>query len=103
MCLGCWEEEDRPFKVTDAVRKWAPVFAETNGWGAMHIVIEDWNLEDGNLEFCRTCEDVTPAEIELIDAMQAMSWEERWATAILAEDPAFEPSPVSNGERDATS
>lgn len=89
MCMGCWEEEGRPFKVTDAVRKWAPVFAETNAYGAMHIVIDDWNLDDGNLECCRTYEGVKPAEIELIDAMQAMSWEERWATAILAEDPGF--------------
>ena len=54
---------------TDAARKWAPVFAETNGWGAMHIVIEDWNLDDGDLEFCRTYEGVTPREVELIDAI----------------------------------
>jgi hypothetical protein len=89
MCLACWEEEGRPFKVTEAVKRWAPVFAETNGFGAMHVVIEDWNLEDGNLEFCRACDGVTPREIELIDAIQAMTWEERWATAILAEDPGF--------------
>ncbi len=92
MCLGCWEQEDKPFKVTEAVKKWAPVFAETNPYGAMHIVVDDWNLEDGNLEFCRNYEGVTPREIDLIDAMQAMTWEERWATAILAEDPEFDPA-----------
>lgn len=91
MCLGCWEREGRPYEVTDAVKRWAPVFAETNGWGAMHIVIEDWNLDDGNLEFCRGQPEVTPDEIKLIDAMQAMTWEERWATAFLAEDPEFAP------------
>ena len=41
MCLGCWEEEGRPFKMTDTVREWAPKFEEANGWGAMHIVRED--------------------------------------------------------------
>lgn len=92
MCLGCWEEEGRPFKITEAVKTWAPVFGETNHYGAMHIVVDDWNLEDYNLESCRTYDGVTPREIELIDAMQAMTWEERWATAILADEPEFDPT-----------
>jgi hypothetical protein len=44
MCLNCWDEEGRPFKVTEAVKRWAPRFGETNPYGAMHIVVDDWNL-----------------------------------------------------------
>jgi hypothetical protein len=96
MCLGCWEEEGRPYKVTDAVRKLAPKFQAADGWGPLHVVVEDWNLDDNNLECCRSC--ITSVDLEtykdeiaLIEAMQAMTWEERWATAILAEDPEFNP------------
>lgn len=92
MCLGCWEKEGRPFRVTDAVRTWAPKFAEADNYGPLHIVVDDWNLDDSNLEFCRNLPESSKDDIALIDAMQVMSWEERWATAILAHDPDFDPA-----------
>lgn len=92
MCLGCWQEEGRPFGITDAVKKWAPVFREIDPYGAMHIVVDDWNLDDDNLKFCRNYVGVTQQEIELIDAMLAMTIEERWATAILSDEPDFDPA-----------
>jgi hypothetical protein len=91
MCMGCWEEEGKPFKMTDAVREWAPKFAEANEFGALHIVVDDWNLDDENIEFCRSQPDITQAEIALCEALQVMSWEERWAVAITSEDPDFAP------------
>ena len=91
MCLGCWDEEGRPFKMSDAVREWAPKFEEASSWGAMHIVREDWNLDDGNIEFCLTQPDITPSEIDLCKALLAMTIEERWATAITSEDDTFDP------------
>ncbi|MGY3527298.1 hypothetical protein [Bradyrhizobium sp. USDA 4452] len=87
MCLGCWEEEGKPFKVTDAVRQWAPRFAEADEFGPLHIVVSDWNLEDDNLEFCKNYEGATDSDKALMSAMQAMTWEERWATAVLAQYP----------------
>jgi hypothetical protein len=77
--------------MTDTVREWAPKFAEVNHLGAMHIVVEEWNLEDGHIKFCRNQIDATQAEIDLCNALQAMTWEERWATAITSEDSAFDP------------
>lgn len=87
MCLNCWEEEGKPYKVTDAVREWAPKFGAADEFGALHIVVSDWNLEDENLEFCKNYEGVTPDEVALMEAMQRMTWEERWATAILGQYP----------------
>lgn len=89
MCLGCWEEEGKPFAVTDAVRAWAPKFREADPFGALHIVVEDWNLDDENIAYCRRRADAD--ETALLDALQSMSEGERWATAILAEQPDFRP------------
>jgi hypothetical protein len=89
MCLDCWDNEGRPFKVTPAVERWAPKFAEANPFGPLHAVVDDWNLGDGNIQYCRAA--ASPAEVELIDALHAMTWEERWATAILGDYPDFDP------------
>jgi hypothetical protein len=90
MCLGCWKDEGRPFKASDSAREWAPKFEAADHFGALHIVVEDWNLDDRSLQVCRD-DSPTPDEIALLDALKAMSWEERWACAILAEDSTFRP------------
>lgn len=94
MCLGCWDEAGRPFKVTDAVTKWVPEFRETDGFGPLHIVVEDWNLDDYCIGFCKKQADASPEEIALLDALTAMTEEERWATAILAQYPGFDPATI---------
>lgn len=90
MCMGCWEDAGRPYKASDAALEWAPRFEAADHFGALHIVVEDWNLDDDNIAFCRT-QNPTPDEVALLDALQAMSTEERWACAILGEDPKFRP------------
>jgi hypothetical protein len=95
MCMGCWEEEDRPWKATDTAREWAPKFAEANHYGPLHIVVDDWNLEDCHLEFCRG-QSPNAEEVALLDALAAMSYEERWTTAIWSEDDTFRPESRNN-------
>ena len=92
MCFHCWEREGRPWKVTPRVTGWAPRFAEANPAGAMHIVVEDWNLEDENIRSAMAMSDTTPSDIALGKALLQMTMEERWATAILADDPGFDPT-----------
>jgi hypothetical protein len=91
MCMGCWRDEGCPWLLTPAVEKWAPVFRETDPFGDCHIVIDDWNLSDGDIHSCleRTQD---PAEKALCKALLAMSAGERWATAILADRPGFRPA-----------
>lgn len=91
MCLGCWDEEGRPWNASDQARRWAPKFGEADEFGPLHIIVSDWNLEDGNIAFCRG-QSPSAEEIELLDALQGMTREERWATAILADHPDFNPS-----------
>jgi hypothetical protein len=56
MCYECWEEEGKPQIDTPAVREAAAAVGavyELNGVGGnLHIVLDDWNLEDGSVEFC---------------------------------------------------
>ena len=61
MCYGCWEEAGKPTNDTPAVRAAAAtvtaLYEHPNCivGGNLHIVTDDWNLEDSNLEFCRHC------------------------------------------------
>lgn len=59
MCYGCWEEVGKPTIDTTAVRAAAEAVAAVYEYscvgGNLHIVLDDWNLDDGNLEFCRQC------------------------------------------------
>jgi len=90
MCLGCWEDSGRPWLLTETVTRWAPVFSNADPFGPLHIVVEDWNLDDENIKYCR---DKTHDLLEkaLCSELLDMSEGERWATAILAEDPNFDP------------
>jgi hypothetical protein len=59
MCYGCWEEAGKPVIDTPAVRAAAAaveeVYQHNCMGGNLHIVLDDWNIEDGNLEFCNQC------------------------------------------------
>lgn len=56
MCYGCWEEAGKPQIDNARVRAAVPliqaVYEHCPVGGNLHIVLDDWNLEDGNLEFC---------------------------------------------------
>jgi hypothetical protein len=58
MCHGCWTGEyNTPRIDTPAVRAIAPlaqrVYEFSCVGGNLHVVLDDWNLEDHNLEFCQ--------------------------------------------------
>lgn len=60
MCGGCWqehlEEHGTPSPVTSqivtAVAAIRNLYAVHCTGGKMHVVTDDWNLEDDSLEFC---------------------------------------------------
>ena len=59
MCHGCWVEEGQPVVDTPTVRAAAKAIAEVYEHscvgGNLHIVLDDWNLEDDSLAFCDGC------------------------------------------------
>ncbi len=63
MCYGCWEEAGKPMIDTPEIRHAAEtvtaLYEHPNCCvgGNLHIVTDDWNLEDSNLAFCLYCID----------------------------------------------
>lgn len=56
MCEGCYEDYGRPTIVTDRTLAAAELIRQVYEYsivgGNLHIVVDDWNLEDDDLEFC---------------------------------------------------
>jgi hypothetical protein len=61
MCDGCWQEhleehDNNPAPVTPqiltAVEAIRNLYEAHPTGGAMHVVTDDWNLDDDSLEFC---------------------------------------------------
>lgn len=56
MCYGCYEEAGKPEIVNDGTKKAAALAGavyEFNGVGGnCHIVLDDFNIEDDDIEYC---------------------------------------------------
>lgn len=98
MCYECWEEYGRPSDVTgdvvaaaDAVRD---LYTETFVGGALHIVTDDWNLEDEHLDWCAANgagpDQMTVFEQQALDCLRPLSIKHR-ATALALANGYFDP------------
>ena len=95
MCYGCWKEYGSPMirnePVMECSRLIAGVYELAAAGGNLHIVIDDWNLEDGSLEFCKegideeAMDDKRQAESKCLKAMKALNFDER-ASAMAIHD-----------------
>jgi hypothetical protein len=92
MCEGRYEEYGRPSivnaKTLAAAALVCKVYEFSCGGGNLHIVLDDWNLEDDNIEFCsrqianggyegRDSAEELAVERECCDAFAAMTMDER--------------------------
>lgn len=91
MCMGCWKNDGSPWEKTSRAVEWSTVFAGADRFGKLHAVIEDWNLDDGSL-IAASYSGLSDDEVRLLNALLEMSMSERYATAILADDPDFDPA-----------
>jgi hypothetical protein len=73
------------------LRELAKLISEANGFGALHIVIEDENVDDDNLEFCRSRPEITADELRILDLLQPLTERQREAIIVLADLMAREP------------
>jgi hypothetical protein len=74
------------------LRELAKLISEANGFGALHIVIEDENVDDDNLEFCRHQPEITADELRILDLLQPLTERQREAIIVLADLIAVEPT-----------
>ena len=60
MCWECWAEDGYPSQTSPAIQRAAQLVRKVYGhWptgGPMHVVIDDWNLDDGSVRGCRDAE-----------------------------------------------
>jgi hypothetical protein len=56
MCSGCWEDYGKPElnspEIQYALRAVQEVYEYSCVGGGLHIVLDDWNLEDSSVEWC---------------------------------------------------
>ena len=92
MCYGCWQDYGQPTVWNAKVRAIQPLIAAVHrynfGGGNLHIVVDDFNMEDGNLEFCQReldkggdgdSPEQLAAEQACLTAFKSMALEERAA------------------------
>lgn len=91
MCMTCYADYGSPQIVTPRTIEVAAMIDAIYVYSCVgsnaHIVVDDWNLEDENIEYClntaipENFHNATPeqlqGEIVFLTAMQAMSVEER--------------------------
>jgi len=106
MCRSCYEERGNPKIINDNVLKAAKAIDELyelclSGGGA-HIVTDDWNLEDSNIELCikhtneqkgEMTDEEAAVAIECLEAMKILTEDER-ATALALSSGYIEPGNV---------
>lgn len=81
MCEDCFEEYGRPMPdaaALAAVPLIAEVFDEDVCGGNLHIMIEDWNIDDEHIAMCRTGV-ATPAEAACLEAFEKLTESQRAA------------------------
>lgn len=65
MCYGCWETYGKPVldsaQIQVVVAQIGEVYEHSLSGGWLHIVVDDWNLEDGHLDTCAVCIDENAA------------------------------------------
>ena len=98
MCETCWEVKYNSArvdndKVRDAVSLIQKVYEHNCVGGALHIVLDDWNLDDSSVDFCgqymeENKKNVCVAEYEATkacyEAFKEMTVEERASALALA-------------------
>ncbi len=124
MCESCWAEYGKPQIDNPKVREAAAIahaFADRDlYYGNLHIITDDWNIEDKDLDFCQGLIDFARSagvgtsheidefghsepdivlEQQLLTAMRSMSLDER-ASALALIERYWTPQPkeTANGE-----
>lgn len=101
MCLGCYAKAGAPREITPAVLAIYHRLREADEFGACHIVVADWNVDDDDLAFCRDQPEATPEDRELMTGMLALSAAERHTAMALADGYMTETGELHAFARDA--
>ena len=86
MCRRCWDEAGQPSINTSGVQRAArrirEVYEEDALGGNMHVVIEDWNVRQSDLDWCAPMV-TTVAERRCHEALNDLTEDERTSALAL--------------------
>lgn len=89
MCRGCWEESGMPKlydeRVQDAVDAIDALYTKHCTGGALHIVTDDYNVKDHDLDHCEKKDSNDDLEVAAIAAFRALSERERLSALAIAD------------------
>ena len=98
MCFECWRDQyNSSYIINDKTKKAVKLIKEVYKYhgagGSLHIILDDWNLEDSHVDFCGKVislneyddpPELLDAELKCYEALKKMSIEER-ASALAIE------------------
>lgn len=97
MCIGCWHENGSPAIFTEKTRRAAELVQRIYEFscvgGNAHIVTDDWNLEDHNIDWClnntENIHEAGPeqlaAERECLLFLRGMTMDERYSAMAISD------------------
>lgn len=83
MCYGCFI--DYTPVVNDRVIAAARLVEPVDPYGALHVIVDDFNIEDEHILSARDDGDLTSDDLALLDAFEKMTEDER-ASALALHD-----------------
>jgi hypothetical protein len=100
MCYGCYEEAGRPAIITPTTQGMAELIQRLYDMpdgcvgGHAHIVLDDWNLEDGDIDYCLEVAkenkhgydpEQVSLEITILTHLKRMTEDERYSSLALVD------------------
>ncbi len=85
MCEGCWEEHGSPREIPAGAEDLVETAKSLDHYGGLHIVVDDWNIEDHHIEFSRDYPTTKDYEKEWCQRMLALTIPQRAAVLAKAE------------------
>lgn len=96
MCIQCYEEAGSPAIINDETKRVAALvdklYEGAAAGGTAHIVVDDWNLDDGSIEWCLAQpmpQDYDPKQLDIetqaLTALLALPMEQRVSAMALHE------------------
>lgn len=88
MCRGCWEGQGSPTASGNPeVAALAAMVRDeiVSPYGALHVVVDDWNLEDRNFPYCLELDYCTDEDRDWAKRMLALDLDTRFAVMGLAD------------------
>ena len=85
MCKKCWIEAGEPRFESPNLRDLATRLRKLDRLGACHPVIVDWNVDNINIAYCLTEENIKPSEAFALKELLTLSEDRRYSVMAMTD------------------